>query len=305
MSLFSRQPSGLDALLRRPRPGAWQQFLDRPCVFLARMLYTRRPVIPARPLADPVSVVCISDTHNCQVALPDGDILVHAGDLTQSGSLKELQATVDWLRAQPHPIKIVVAGNHDVLLDPSYAASGRVSSEAKGDLDWGDLIYLEDAATTVTCPNGRRLRVYGSPRSPRHGNWAFQYLRSDDVWAGTVPAGVDILITHCPPRGHLDLQRLGCVHLLRALWHARPRLHVFGHVHEGAGTEWLQFDGLQDAYERTVVAGGGLWKLALTTWEFLKALVRPATEAKCLLVNPSIVGGLRDDEHRRPIRVVI
>ncbi|GAB1320296.1 hypothetical protein MFIFM68171_10506 [Madurella fahalii] len=219
MPLFGKQPSGLDPLLHRPRPGAWQQFLDRPCIFLARMLYTRQPVIPAQPLADPVSVVCISDTHNFQLALPDGDILVHAGDLTQSGSLKELQAMVDWLRLQPHSIKIVIAGNHDTLLDSSYVTAGKASSESKRDLDWGDLIYLENSGTTITCPNGRRLRVYGSLRSPRHGNWAFQYFRSDD--------------------------------------------------------------------------------------EFLKSLVRPAREAKCLLVNPSIVGGLRDDERRRPIRVVI
>ncbi|GAB1314235.1 Phosphoric ester [Madurella fahalii] len=288
MPLFARKRTGLEALLHRPRPGIWEQFLAQPCVFLARTLYTWRQPLPAQPVADPVSVVCVSDTHNSQPALPNGDVLIHAGDLTQSGSSRELQETIDWLRAQSHPVKIVIAGNHDLLLIR---------------------VKMNDAApetrTTATCPNGRQLRVYGSPYSARHGNWAFQYPRSDNIWAGTVPRDVDILVTHGPPRAHLDLLRLGCVYLLRELWQVRPRLHIFGHIHEGAGTEWLPFDALQDAYERTAIAGGGIWNLLRTLNEFLRVLFRTEAEAKCLLVNPAIVGGLRDNERRRPIKVVI
>lgn len=310
MSLFSKQHNGLDALLHRPRPGLWEQFLERPCIFLAHKLYTWRQPIPAQPLINPVSIVCISDTHNTQPPLPNGDILIHAGDLTQSGSLPELQATINWLLAQPHPIKIVIAGNHDLLLDPSCdkATANTNAATERAALDWGDIIYLENAEATVTCAaNGRRLRVYGSPRSPRHGNWAFQYPRGggEDVWAGTVPRGVDVLVTHGPPRAHLDLLRLGCERLLGEVWRVRPRLHVFGHVHEGAGSEWLQFDELQGAYERTVVAGGGVWNLLWTVKAFVLSLFRPPAEARCLLVNPAIVGGLRDNERRRPVKVVI
>lgn len=306
MSLFGRQSTGLDALLHRPPPSLWQQFLAQPCIFLARRLYSYQKTIPAHPLVDPISIVCVSDTHNSQPAVPDGDVLIHAGDLTQSGSLKELQAAVAWLRAQPHPTKVVVAGNHDLLLDASRddKATGQTAAEREM-IDCGDIVYLENAEATVVCANGRRLRIYGSPLSPRHGNWVFQYPRNQDVWAGTVPEGIDVLVTHGPPHAHLDLLKKGCVHLLRELWRSRPRLHVFGHVHEGAGTEWLQFDALQDAYERTVAAGGGVWNLVQTAKELLRALVRPAVEARCLLVNPSIVGGLRDDERRRPIKVTI
>ena len=308
MPLFANeQHTGLHALLHRPRPSSWEQFLAHPCIFIARKLYTWRQTVPAQPVTNPVAVVCVSDTHNSQPKLPDGDVLIHAGDLTQSGSLQELQAAVGWLRAQPHPVKIVVAGNHDRLLDPSCDDQSRTGSAAaeRAAIDWGDVIYLENAATTVTCANGRQLRVYGSPRSPRFGNWAFQYTRGEDVWAETIPRDTDVLVTHGPPRAHLDLLRLGCEHLLRELWRVRPRLHVFGHVHEGAGTEWLRFDELQVAYERTVVNGGGLWNLVWTVKAFIRSLLRPAAEARCLLVNPAIVGGLRDEERRRPIRVVI
>lgn len=65
------------------------------------------------------------------------------------------------------------------------------------------------------------------------------------------------------------------------------------------------FDGLQEAYESTVVAGGGVWNLMVTLREFVKACLRPAVEAKCLLINAAMVGGLRDDERREPVRVVI
>ncbi|EAU30470.1 predicted protein [Aspergillus terreus NIH2624] len=303
--MFGRSRSGLDQLLARPRPSLWQQFISRPCVFLARRLYTWHQAIPAKPLTNPVSIVCISDTHNSQPKLPDGDILIHAGDLVQSGSFKELQATLTWLHAQPHPTKIVVAGNHDLLLDAGRDDPAKQAASERANLNWGDIIYLENEETTVVTANGRQFRIYGSPFSARHGNWAFQYPRSQDVWTGSVPDGIDVLITHGPPRAHLDLLDLGCVHLLRSLWRVRPRLHVFGHVHEGSGIEWLLFDGLQDAYERTVVAGGGMWNLLSTVRESAKAFFAPSVEAKCILVNASMVGGLRDDERRQPVKVII
>lgn len=304
MSLFrDRNSISLDSLLHRPRPSAWQQFLNQPCIFLARKLYTWQPAIPAQSLTNPVSVVCVSDTHNAQPKLPDGDILIHAGDLTQSGSLQELQKTVDWLRSQPHASKIVIAGNHDLILDANFPQK---DTSASGEaIYWGEIIYLQDSETTITCDNGRRLRIYGSPYSPIYGNWAFQYPRSENVWSEKIPDDINILITHGPPHAHLDLLKMGCVHLSKELWRIRPQLHVFGHVREGAETEWLQFNPLQDAYEHMVAAGGGIWNLVWTLKELVHMLFRPPTEAKTLLVNPAIVGGLRDTERRQPIRVVI
>jgi predicted phosphodiesterase len=252
-----------------------------------------------------VSVICISDTHNAQLTLPDGDILIHAGDLTQSGFLKELQASVDWLRAQPHPIKIVIAGNHDLCLDANFQhLTGHADTQGEP-LDWGDIIYLQNTETTVTCHNGRSIRIYGSPYSPRHGNWAFQYPRSEDVWKGKIPDNIDILVTHGPPRAHLDLLNLGCGHLLPDIWRVRPRLHIFGHVHDGTGTEWLQFDVLQNLYEQSIISGGGVYNILRMTREFVRAYFSPSTEAKCLLVNAALVGGFRDDQRRQPIRVLI
>ena len=139
MPLFNNQGSSpLDSLINRPRPSVWQQFVNQPCIFLARKLPSWQPMIPAQPLTNPVTVVCVSDTHNSQPELPDGDLLIHAGDMTQAGSLQELQVTVDWLKAQPHPTKIVVAGNHDLFLDTNYPQK-KSMNEA---IDWGDIVYL-------------------------------------------------------------------------------------------------------------------------------------------------------------------
>ncbi|KAJ5715282.1 uncharacterized protein N7483_012463 [Penicillium malachiteum] len=266
--------SSLHDLLNRQRPGPWQQFRAQPCIFLARQLYytvyTWQQYIPSASVKNPVSVVFISDTHNSQVLIPDGDILIHGGDLTQSGSFEELREAITWLGAQPHHTKIVIAGNHDILLDSARGGSSDRAASERAKLDWGDIIYLENEQTIISCPNGRRLAVYGSPFSVRHGNWAFQYPQNED-----------------------------------ALWRVRPRLHVFGHIHEGAGAESLSFDKLQSAYERTLAAGGGIGNLFWTAWEFMMAHFSPVVEPASLLVNPSIDGGLRDNERRQPIKVYI
>ncbi|OTA97348.1 hypothetical protein M434DRAFT_19159 [Hypoxylon sp. CO27-5] len=304
--MFGQKTSGLDGLLHRSRPSAWQLLLQNPCIFLARKLYSwRRLVTPFKPPENAVSVVCISDTHNSQCSLPDGDILIHAGDLTQSGSFEELQATITWLQNQPHSVKIVIAGNHDLLLDASRPDIDGKAVAMRKKVDWGDIIYLEDSATTAILESGRHVNIYGSPRSPKHGNWAFQYLRQTDVWRNSVPNKTDILVTHTPPRAHLDLTTLGCQHLLRELWRVHPTLHVFGHVHEGYGHEWVQFDAVQQAYERTILAGGGRRNLFSTLHALICSFFRSPIIPACQLVNPSIVGGLRDDVRRQPIKVYI
>ncbi|KAG5928086.1 hypothetical protein E4U42_001290, partial [Claviceps africana] len=305
--MFGRQTSSFEQLLHRPRRTPWQEFVGGPCLFLAKWLYgyASRRRVPTQPLIDPISVVCVSDTHNSQPSVPDGDVFIHAGDLTQSGSQGELEAALSWIRSLPHQHKIVVAGNHDLLLDPTCDGSSGRTEAQRQELDWSGIVYLQNELRTLSFSNGRRVTVYGSPLSPKHGNWAFQYPRAANVWTDTIPGHVDILVTHSPSLGHLDLLKHGCRHLLEALWRVRPRLHICGHIHEGYGTEWLQFDGLQDVFERTVSEGGGFRNLMLVCLAFLRMLVAPATEANCQVVNASAVGGLRDDEKRLPFVVFI
>jgi 3',5'-cyclic AMP phosphodiesterase CpdA len=64
-------------------------------------------------------IVCISDTHNLtdNLKIPEAEVLIHAGDLTKIGTPENLAHAESWLRSLPHPIKIVIGGNHDMTLD--------------------------------------------------------------------------------------------------------------------------------------------------------------------------------------------
>ena len=90
MSLLgNRKPFGLNHLLHRSEPSELAKFKMNPTLYLSHVLYSWRRVVPYEPLT-PVTMICISDTHNAQVPVPAGDVLIHAGDLTQSGTMKEL-----------------------------------------------------------------------------------------------------------------------------------------------------------------------------------------------------------------------
>src|SRR5690606_8023999 len=92
------------------------------------------------------------------------------------------------------------------------------------------------------------LRIFGSPYTPEFFHWAYMRPRAemDAVWQ-TVPADVDILITHGPPRGIRDVTRdlesgrpihVGCAALARHVAERiRPKLHAFGHIHDEPGIE--------------------------------------------------------------------
>jgi hypothetical protein len=97
------------------QPTPFQRFLSFPTLFLSKWLYTNQPPIHLRaPGTPPIKIVCISDTHNHRPVLPQGDMLIHAGDLTINGTLAELEEQIAWLNSLPgFAAKIVIAGNHD------------------------------------------------------------------------------------------------------------------------------------------------------------------------------------------------
>ena len=96
---------------------SWEKFKANPISFLARWLYEKRGALLAvKPVENPIAVVCVSDTHNFESQLPDGDLLLHAGDLTEGGTFEELQEQLDWLNNQPHRHKVVIAGKPKDIL---------------------------------------------------------------------------------------------------------------------------------------------------------------------------------------------
>ncbi|KAM0343997.1 hypothetical protein ACHAPU_008055 [Fusarium lateritium] len=250
---------GLLSWIGLRRRNQWQpmtlidHFLSSPLTYLSFLFYQIVLLLRGRPFLPPrdkpaIRVVCISDTHDLKVNIPDGDILIHAGDLTNAGTIADIQKQLDWLREQPHPVKVVVAGNHDSWFDQNSRKEEDARSGAKPDMD--GLVYLE-SGLTVQKVKGRTVNIFGVPDVPNIGpkDFAFQYAQDKHPWMSKVPPQTDILVTHCPPKHHLDLG-LGDINLLREVWRVKPRLHVFGHVHFAYGKESVFFDNFQETYER-------------------------------------------------------
>ncbi|MDX1458729.1 MAG: metallophosphatase domain-containing protein [Marinobacter sp.] len=181
-------------------------------------------------------LVCISDTHSMhrQVKVPDGDILIHAGDCLGVGTLAELEDLDAWFSEQPHRHKVLIAGNHDWCLQDEPAEAEALIRNA---------IYLRDSGTEI-----EGMKFWGSPWTPVFFDWAFNLARGPAIaerWE-QIPADTDILITHGPPAGILDQvitdghsQSVGCDDLTRELERLRLKMHVFGHIHESHGQRRL------------------------------------------------------------------
>ncbi|CAI7589174.1 unnamed protein product [Penicillium pancosmium] len=204
--------------------------------------------------------VCVSDTHGYTPSeagfkLPAGDVLIHAGDLTNNGSMSELRRTMDWISKADFEIKIIVAGNHDVSLDSEfYAKHGQKFHGQKledpqqcMDIVTGaapSVVLLRNQTVTIrlTREKGPRtiFTVFGSPFSQFKGSWAFGYETSEAValW-DQIPPNVDIVVTHTPPHSLCDQKPdgsfVGCNSLRQTLSRIRPPLAICGHVHEGRG----------------------------------------------------------------------
>jgi len=211
--------------------------------------------IPPHPGQDWTRFVCLSDTHSKTFDVPAGDVLLHAGDLCSWGSVNQLKVTVDWLLSLPHPVKIVIAGNHDLCLDEGSVNSGRLlySSVSKEDVAKArsmlrsraaraaGLHYLEHESMELRTGD-KVWKVYGSPAAPRYMPGSFQYETDIEAGAiyGRVPRDTEILLTHTPPYGVLDVARrgvhAGCKTLSATLDELKQcKLHLFGHIHEAHG----------------------------------------------------------------------
>jgi len=211
--------------------------------------------------------------------LPTADVLLHCGDLTMIGHVHEYEKTLGMLGDIKADLKLVIAGNHDISLDENYyQRKGAYMHQHRGydpDLPrkaremWlgerarrAGVTYLEEGTHIFTLANGARLRVYASPYQPEFCDFAFPYYRNQDrynpsdkctpgavsITERPVPdfPGIDVMMTHGPPLGILDAVRtgdhVGCEHLLRAVQRCKPKLHCFGHIHEGWGAQLVQWE---------------------------------------------------------------
>jgi Icc-related predicted phosphoesterase len=211
----------------------------------------------------------LSDTHGLKFKEDrkpheSADVAIHCGDLTGDSKLHDFKQAIELLKEIEAPLKIVIAGNHDFSLDDSafeqkITEASRLAQEDLEDSikaeygDYGDarrllheardqgIVFLEEGSYQFTLDNSALLKVYASPYTPTTSNssdWGFQYGGAHEF---TIEKGTDIVVTHGPPHGIMDMtterQRVGCPQLFAAVAKAQPKLHCFGHVHNSWGAK--------------------------------------------------------------------
>jgi Icc-related predicted phosphoesterase len=185
-----------------------------------------------------MKILFISDTHRLheKVEIPKNvDCIIHCGDEANSAqehwNEDESRQFFKWYSDLPVDKKIFVPGNHSTAI-----SHGLIKPEHFPDIEF--LIHEETSIGPYS--------VFGSPYTPEYGkSWAYMKKRNrmKIVWE-SVP-DVDILLTHGPPKGILDLThdrdkrsqvvQVGCKSLRNRVEDMKPILHVFGHVHDEEG----------------------------------------------------------------------
>lgn len=172
-----------------------------------------------------MDILHISDTHGLHDKLapfPKADMLVHSGDMTWSGTEKEVIDFLHWFIEQPFRHKVFIAGNHDDCLYQADKISGLPDN----------IHFLQNSSVEI-----EGIKFYGCPLfmvdcfTDRYNN-----LIED------IPGNTDVVISHQPPKGILDitdygngLESHGSEKLFHRIMQIKPVLHLFGHEHSASG----------------------------------------------------------------------
>jgi Icc-related predicted phosphoesterase len=176
----------------------------------------------------------ISDLHGHYPKLEGGDLLIVAGDLTATDTQEEHVSFFSWLLNQKYKKKVYIAGNHDNYYSvykqfPTYTC---------------EVEYLCDSGTEF-----EGLKIWGSPWTKKFEEMnpkcmAFTVDTEEELAEkfSKIPNDTDILITHGSPYMILDElieegHHGGSVALENAVQRVKPRIHIFGHIHEAYGSE--------------------------------------------------------------------
>ena len=179
----------------------------------------------------------ISDTHTYHdllVVPKDIAIVIFSGDCSNPRdpyhNEPEVRGFIDWFGALPIPHKVFVAGNHDTSIEIGFVT--------KADFDVAGIHYLENTHITID-----GIKIFGSPLTPSFGQgWAFNKERHklDRIWRKAIDTDTDIIVTHGPPKGMLDLsydrnnklELCGDKSLMSVVMTVKPKLVLFGHIHD-------------------------------------------------------------------------
>ncbi len=197
-----------------------------------------------------MKLICISDTHNKhkQIPIPEGDVLIHAGDITEGGTKREVVDFLEWFSSQPHEHKIFIAGNHDFFFE-------KYNEEEIQEIIPENVHYLKEKGINL---NG--IKFWGSPVTPGDGTWAFnrKQIQEIDAHWEQIPKDTQVLISHTPPYKIKDVlnngKHIGCASLLKTIKNREIEFHIFGHVHDSygittvSGTKFINASCLDNKY---------------------------------------------------------
>ena len=156
-------------------------------------------------------ILHLSDTHGIHRRIKDmpaADVIIHSGDISNSGTEEEVLDFLNWYIELPYKHKIFVTGNHDQCL-----------WDAEGIEDLPENVhFLQDCGVDI-----ENIKFFG-----------LGYYHSEEL----IPADTDIVITHEPPVMILDESagiHWGNAPLRTRIFEIKPRYHLFGHAHDGYG----------------------------------------------------------------------
>jgi Icc-related predicted phosphoesterase len=222
-------------------------------------------------------ITAISDTHTKHMELngylPGGDILIHAGDISNRGSNIDIEDFCEWFDSiDNYNTKIFIAGNHD------FGFENRPEEVSKIVKSYKSIHYLEDNWISID-----GIKVWGSPWQPEFYNWAFnlprQGIELQEKW-NMIEDDTDIVITHGPAWGYVDKvigrsQNLGCELLTNRIMAFKPKIHICGHIHSGYGyttngdTHFINASVLDERYEFTQNPLTFDWDKSTNTIDFI------------------------------------
>ncbi len=185
-----------------------------------------------------MKLVCLSDNHSNyeDFTVPDGDILIHAGDFSFQGKPREIVDFMDWLNRQPHTHKLWIPGNHELSLEDFSYNIEVIEKDTNS-------ICIHDKETTID-----GVKFCGTAFTPEFNNWAYNLTNRQSSLFWDIMPNTDVLVTHGPPRNVLDVSSfegrpLGCPYHFEYLKRTKPKINIFGHIHGSGGLEEkLQWD---------------------------------------------------------------
>ena len=111
----------------------------------------------------------LSDTHGLHrgIGIPNGDVLVHAGDFCSEGEAAEARSFGEFFRSLPHRHKVVIAGNHDRCLEADPGLGLEIFAGCH---------YLLDSGVEI-----EGVTFWGSPWQPWFFDMAFNLERGAEL----------------------------------------------------------------------------------------------------------------------------